>query len=90
MPTPSRITLEERRYLRELAKKQLDYANQPIMAERTALWYRHNALQGERPLIVMEMATFEGDMLPAPRCTSPAAVQIERNQIGRASCRERV
>ncbi len=81
MPTPSRIMPEERHYLRELAKRQLDYANHPIMAERTALWYRHNALQGERPLIVMEMDTFEGDMLPTPRCTSPAAIQIERNLL---------
>jgi len=81
MPTPSRIMPEERHYLRELTKRQLDYANHPIMAERTALWYRHNALQGERPLIVMEMDTFEGDMLPTPRCTSPAAIQIERNLL---------
>lgn len=71
----------ERAYLRELAKKQAEYANLPIMAERAALWYRHNALQGERPLVVMEMGTFERDMLPEPRCVSPAAVEIERNLL---------
>lgn len=78
MSNPTVITPNERHYLRELAKRQLDYANNPVMAERTTLWYRHNALQGERPLIVMEMDTFERDMLPAPVCTSPAAVEIER------------
>ena len=61
------ITAEERRYLRELAKKQAEYAALPIMAERTALWYRHNALRGERPVVVMEMGTFERDMLPDPQ-----------------------
>jgi hypothetical protein len=73
------ITPAERAYLRELAKKQAEYASLPIMAERTALWYRHNALQGERPLVVMEMGTFERDMLPTPQCASPAAVEIERS-----------
>jgi hypothetical protein len=75
------VTREERRYLRELAAKQLVYAHDPRMAERTGLWYRHNSLRGERPMIVMEMDTFEGDMLPAPRCESPAAVEIERSLL---------
>ena len=73
------ITPAERAYLRELARKQAEYASLPVMAERTALWYRHNALQGERPLVVMEMGTFERDMLPAPKCASPAAIEIERS-----------
>ena len=81
MPTDLTITSDERRYLRELARKQREYAALPIMAERTALWYRHNALQGERPVVVMEMGTFERDMLPDPRCTSPAAIEIERSLL---------
>jgi hypothetical protein len=75
------ITPAERAYLRELARKQAEYAGLPVMAERTALWYRHNALQGERPLVVMEMGTFERDMLPAPQCASPAAIEIERSLL---------
>jgi hypothetical protein len=31
-------------------------------AER--LWYLHNALKGERPLVVMEEDTFQPDILP--------------------------
>ena len=81
MPTDFTITSDERRYLRELARKQAEYAVLPIMAERTALWYRHNALQGERPVVVMEMGTFERDMLPDPKCTSPAAIEIERSLL---------
>jgi len=76
-----RITPDERRYLRELAVRQRACAAQPVMEERRALWYRHNALRGERPVIVMEMDTFEEDMLPAAQCTSPAAVEIERNLL---------
>jgi len=74
-----KITPKERRYLRDLARKQAEYAALPIMQERTALWYRHNMLRGERPMVVMEMGTFEGDMLPAPQCVSPAAIEIERS-----------
>lgn len=72
-------TAEERRYLRELARKQTEYAALPIMAQREALWYAHNSVQGERPVIVVEMDTFEHEMLPTPRCMSPAAEVLEQN-----------
>jgi hypothetical protein len=81
MPNDFTITSDERRYLRELARKQAEYAALPVMAERTALWYRHNALRGERPVVVMEMGTFERDMLPDPKCTSLAAIEIERSLL---------
>jgi hypothetical protein len=68
----------ERDYLRDLARKQLEYANLPVMAERTKLWYDHNHLRGDRPVIVMEMETFEDDMLPPAKCQTPAAIRIER------------
>jgi hypothetical protein len=73
------ITPAERPYLRDLARRQREYAADPVMQERTALWYAHNSLRGRRPLVVMEMDTFERDMLPAPRCTSPAAIAIEQH-----------
>ena len=44
------ISEQDREILRQLAYKQLEYANRPVMEERRELWYRHNALQGERPL----------------------------------------
>jgi hypothetical protein len=72
-------TPTEKRCLRELARRQADYAALPIMKERKALWYAHNSLQGERPVIVMEMDTFEQEMMPPPRCTSPAAAILEQN-----------
>jgi len=75
------ITKEEKSYLRNLATKYMEYANLPIMDERKKLWYRHNALKGERPVIVMEMDTFERDMLPESKCQSPSAKTIEKTLI---------
>jgi hypothetical protein len=45
----STIPAPEKEYLRNLAKKLLDYARLPVMAERKRLWYLHNRLTGERP-----------------------------------------
>ncbi len=71
------ITSEERNILRELARKQADYASLPIMAERRALWYRHNELRSDRPMLQVEPWTFERDILPPLRCRSEAAAAIE-------------
>jgi len=71
------ITQEERHYLRELAKKQLEYSKLPVMEERKQLWYEHNSLKAKRPVVVMEMITFEDEMLPVSKCESPAAKRIE-------------
>ncbi len=71
------ITPAEREYLRSLASKQLEYANRPVMEERRELWYRHNALQGERPLVVMEELSFFDDIVGELKCTHALAREIE-------------
>lgn len=68
---------KEREYLRRLARRYLEIANLPVMKEREQLWYRHNALQAERPIVVMEMGTFEADMLPALQCESEYGRRME-------------
>ncbi|MFW5788087.1 MAG: hypothetical protein ACOCV3_07450, partial [Halanaerobiales bacterium] len=75
------VTRKEKEYLRELARKQLEYASLPVMEKRKKLWYDHNSLQGERPVIVMEMRTFEDDMLPELRCKSGVTRKIEKNML---------
>lgn len=75
------ITPDERTYLRELAREVLDCANLPIMEERKRLLYAHNAMKSEKPIVVMEEASFQEDMLPVLRCTSKAAKDIERNLV---------
>lgn len=72
------ISAEDRKHLRELARKQLEYASLPVMRERERLWYKHNDLKGDRPMITFETWTFEEEVLPPLRCSSPAAREIER------------
>lgn len=73
------VSAQDRQILRELAKKQLFYANQECNLKRREEWYRHNELQGERPLIHLEMGTFEQEILPERmRCTGDFARQLER------------
>lgn len=45
------ISANEREVIRELAKKLADLANQPIMEERRKLWYAHNDLKTDQPII---------------------------------------
>jgi hypothetical protein len=77
MAPDSTIPAVEREYLRDLAKKLLGYARLPVMAERKRLWYLHNRLSGERPMVVMEEGTFLRDILPERRCGHPLAARIE-------------
>ena len=53
----------------------------PIMEERKRRWYAHNALCEARPMLVMEMGTFQESVLPELRCTSPEARFIERQLV---------
>ena len=84
------ISTQERMYLREIAKKQLEYAKLPVMAERERLWRLHNALQGERPMIVMEEATFLGDIMPPLQCENSAAQAIERQLLHNITVHEMI
>ena len=72
------VTEKERAYLRELAKRQREYANLPENKEKERLWYLHNRLQGERPMVVMEEFSFEEDILPRSQCETPFAQSLER------------
>ena len=74
------ITKQERAALRELAKKQLEYANLPVMDERKKLWYRHNAMKGERPIVLFEADstyTVLGEMIPPLQCESATGKTME-------------
>lgn len=55
--------MDTKKYLRELAKKQLEYANLPIMKEREKEWYLHNSLKGNHPMVVMEEASFLNEII---------------------------
>lgn len=70
--------MDERSYLRELAKKYLDYAHSKEMEIKETLWYAHNDFQSRRSPIVMEIDTFLNDILPPGRCESKYGKEIER------------
>lgn len=74
------LTLEprERAYLRELARKQREYAALPIMEQRRQAWQEHNAGRGGPPIVVVDVpGDAQLEMFPALRCVSPAARAIE-------------
>ena len=72
------ISQQERAHLRELAREVLECAHLPVMEERRRRWLAHNALRGDRPMIVMEEASFLDDLLPERQCPSEAGWRIER------------
>ncbi len=72
------ISAEDKVILRELAKKQLELANMQSNKDRIKLWYKHNALQGDRPMIHLEMWTFQQEILPRRlRCQGEFARWVE-------------
>jgi len=48
------ISVGDKEILRELAMRQAEIAAQPVQAEKKELWYKHNALEITRPLIVCD------------------------------------
>jgi len=49
--------------IRELAKRVLEISHDPVNEERRQLWYKHNALQRTRPLVLAESGVAIDDML---------------------------
>ena len=73
---------KEKSRLRELAKKQAEFANSPKNLERVELWKRHNSFKGERPVIHIEVGTFRKEIIdPMMQCKSPFARMVEYNLL---------
>ena len=73
----SLITNKDKRYLRELAKKYVEYSELPVMEERTSLWHAHNRMMSNKPVVIMENLTFNGDFLPELKCSTESGQFIE-------------
>ncbi len=58
------ISREDRQALRDVAKRQLELANRESNREREREWYRHNDLQGEKPMVQLEMWGFTHEIIP--------------------------
>lgn len=73
-----KISQNDRLILRELARKQMEMANQESNKKRIAEWYRHNALEGEKPMVHLEMGTFAQEIIPERlRCCTDFARKLE-------------
>lgn len=57
----------DRRILRELAKRMAELAALPIMTERKKLWTAHNMLQNTRPLILCDPENGWNEIIPDHR-----------------------
>lgn len=68
------ITKEERLYLQNMARRYGEYAELDVMKKRTALWFSHNRLDSERPVVVVENETFNEDFLLLSDAPLPWAV----------------
>lgn len=69
---------QDRKILCEVAKKQLELANQEKNKIRIKEWYQHNALKGERPMIHLEMGSFSQEILPQRlKCQGEFARNVE-------------
>lgn len=78
--------MNEREYLRDLAKRQMELSQLPVMRERESLWYDHNEAKGTRPMISVEEGHYWREMAPEMKCTDPLAREMEYqllNQIYR-------
>ncbi|MDD3278450.1 MAG: hypothetical protein PHG16_06130 [Lachnospiraceae bacterium] len=72
------ISKKDREILRETAKKQLEYANTEKNRRREAQWYLHNDLKGERPMVQLEMWSFNHEILPDRiQCEGRFAADLE-------------
>lgn len=74
------ITQEERVYLRELAKRQMEIANLPVMESRKKQWFALNTGKPAIPPVVIETWTFDPEFMPyekVMKTTSKSAAAIE-------------
>lgn len=78
------ITQQEKDRLRALAEKQRILSESHAMRQLYADWQKHGAFDpASRPMIRIELGTFENDILPGMmQCTSEAARKIERKLLG--------
>jgi len=69
--------MNEREYLRDLAKKQLEIASLPVMEERRKKWYRLNDGATAEPLVSVEFNGLPEQFFPPAVCETPFARELE-------------
>lgn len=73
------IGKEDREILRNHAGYQMELAQMERNKKLIQMWYDHNELQGERPMIHLEMETFSHEILPQRmKCRGEFARVVEK------------
>ena len=74
-----RVNGENKRIIRDLAKKAYELSQDPIMEERKQQWKAHNSLKSKKPLILVFPEGSWRELLPASelKCKEPNARTIE-------------
>lgn len=75
-------TVAEKQILRDLARRKAELLAKPAIIERTRLWRKHNALEQERPMLLVHPEGGWNDLLAADdslraRCSDPLLSAIE-------------
>ncbi len=69
---------KDREILRELAKKQKEIALSPKMQELRDQWRAHNDCKGQRPMVTVELGTFQEEVMEGRLCCEdPQARRLE-------------
>lgn len=74
-----RITDSDRSILRDLAKRVVEIADDPVMAARRRRWIEHNSLRSKHPMMLVFPEGSWCELLPeaALRCVAPDARTLE-------------
>ncbi len=73
------VSDNDKKILRELAKKQIMYAKSEKNEKTKKEWYRHHHFEKGRPMIHLELGTFANEVLePRLKCETDLGRQIER------------
>ena len=75
------ITVKEREYLRDLAKKQQEYAEEERNLQAIKLWKQHNSFCGSRPPVVIEEIGFWEQIRPRFYCSSEMGQFMENKLL---------
>jgi hypothetical protein len=74
------ISSNDRRILRELAAKWMEFAALPVMNERKRLWKAVHDLRAERPVVLFETAWIDGYVAESEvLCQDPFLRSVEKN-----------
>jgi len=78
---PTALCAQDRRILRDLAKRKVELAESPANAARRELWYAHDEHRSARPIVLAESGPVLDELLPAAtfQCQDAWARDLERS-----------